>query len=133
MSTNRKLQKKLQDERRRFKSFEGRKEWEVHIRLTADMLSDKTYASLSNDAKVLYAYMKLWAYKSKEYRDHSTFDYSISLAMSVCNISKKTAIKRLHELEEKGFIERQNNSFASRETSKWKFSDKWQQGTGGIV
>lgn len=43
MSTNRKLQKKLQDERRRFKSFEGRKEWEVHIRLTADMLSDKTY------------------------------------------------------------------------------------------
>ena len=89
------------------------------------MMSCETYKRLTNNAKIVYQYMKLWAYASKEYKDKGTFDYSISLAMKGANVSKNTAISSLKQLESEGFIERQNNSAASKETTKWAFSDKW--------
>ena len=125
MSTSAKLKKQAEKERKEFKPYEGRNKNERHIRLTKDMLMDKVYLSLSCPSRVLYNYMKLWAYGSKEYKDKGTFDYSVSLAMQMCGVSNKTAIKCFHELEEKGFIERQNNSKFSKQTSKWKFSNKW--------
>ena len=127
MSTSTKLKKQAEKERKEFKPYEGRNKNERHIRLTKDMLMDKVYLSLSCPSRVLYNYMKLWAYGSKEYKDKGTFDYSVSLAMQMCGVSNKTAIKCLHELEEKGFIERQNNSKFSKQTSKWKFSSKWAE------
>ena len=125
MSTSTKLKKQAEKERKEFKPYEGRNKNERHIRLTKDMLMDKVYLSLSCPSRVLYNYMKLWAYGSKEYKDKGTFDYSVSLAMQMCGVSNKTAIKCFHELEEKGFIERQNNSKFSKQTSKWRFSSKW--------
>ena len=125
MSTSTKLKKQAEKERKEFKPYEGRNKNERHIRLTKDMLMDKVYLSLSCPSRVLYNYMKLWAYGSKEYKDKGTFDYSVSLAMQMCGVSNKTAIKCFHELEEKGFIERQNNSKFSKQTSNWKFSSKW--------
>ena len=127
MSTSTKLKKQAEKERKEFKPYEGRNKNERHIRLTKDMLMDKVYLSLSCPSRVLYNYMKLWAYGSKEYKDNGTFDYSVSLAMQMCGVSNKTAIKCFHELEEKGFIERQNNSKFSKQTSKWKFSSKWAE------
>ena len=127
MSTSAKLKKQAEKERKEFKPYEGRNKNERHIRLTKDMLMDKVYLSLSCPSRVLYNYMKLWAYGSKEYKDKGTFDYSVSLAMQMCGVSNKTAIKCFHELEEKGFIERQNNSKFSKQTSKWKFSSKWAE------
>lgn len=127
MSTSIKLKKQAEKERKEFKPYEGRNKNERHIRLTKDMLMDKVYLSLSCPSRVLYNYMKLQAYGSKEYKDKGTFDYSVSLAMQMCGVSNKTAIKCFHELEEKGFIERQNNSKFSKQTSKWKFSSKWAE------
>lgn len=127
MSTSAKLKKQAEKERKEFKPYEGRNKNERHIRLTKDMLMDKVYLSLSCPSRVLYNYMKLWAYGSKEYKDKGTFDYSVSLAMQMCGVSNKTAIKCFHELEEKGFIERQNNSKFSKQTSKWKFSSRWTE------
>lgn len=127
MSTSTKLKKQAEKERKEFKPYEGRNKNERHIRLTKDMLMDKVYLSLSYPSRVLYNYMKLWAYGSKEYKDKGTFDYSVSLAMQMCGVSNKTAIKCFHELEEKGFIERQNNSKFSKQISKWKFSSKWAE------
>ena len=127
MSTSTKLKKQAEKERKEVKPYEGRNKNERHIRLTKDMLMDKVYLSLSCPSRVLYNYMKLWAYGSKEYKDKGTFDYSVSLAMQMCGVSNKTAIKCFHELEEKGFIERQNNSKFSKQTSKWKFSSKWAE------
>lgn len=127
MSTSTKLKKQAEKERKEFKPYEGRNKNERHIRLTKDMLMDKVYLSLSCPSRVLYNYMKLWAYGSKEYKDKGTFDYSVSLAMQMCGVSNKTAIKCFHELEEKGFIERQNNSKFSKQTSKWRFSSKWAE------
>ena len=133
MSTSTKLKKQAEKERKEFKPYEGRNKNERHIRLTKDMLMDKVYLSLSCPSKVLYNYMKLWAYGSKEYKDKGTFDYSVSLAMQMCGVSNKTAIKCFHELEEKGFIERQNNSKFSKQTSKWRFSSKWAETSAAMV
>ncbi len=133
MSTSTKLKKQAEKERKEFKPYEGRNKNERHIRLTKDMLMDKVYLSLSCPSRVLYNYMKLWAYGSKEYKDKGTFDYSVSLAMQMCGVSNKTAIKCFHELEEKGFIERQNNSKFSKQTSKWKFSSKWAETSTDMV
>ena len=133
MSTSTKLKKQAKKERKEFKPYEGRNKNERHIRLTKDMLMDKVYLSLSCPSRVLYNYMKLWAYGSKEYKDKGTFDYSVSLAMQMCGVSNKTAIKCFHELEEKGFIERQNNSKFSKQTSKWKFSSKWAETSTDMV
>jgi hypothetical protein len=47
--------------------------------------------------------------------------------MKVLRVSNKTAINAFHELEEFGFIERQNNSKASRSSTIWAFSDKWHR------
>lgn len=133
MSTSAKLKMQAEKERKEFKPYEGRNKNERHIRLTKDMLMDKVYLSLSCPSRVLYNYMKLWAYGSKEYKDKGTFDYSVSLAMQMCGVSNKTAIKCFHELEEKGFIERQNNSKFSKQTSKWKFSSKWTEADTDMV
>ena len=133
MSTSTKLKKQAEKERKEFKPYEGRNKNERHIRLTKDMLMDKVYLSLSCPSRVLYNYMKLWAYGSKEYKDKGTFDYSVSLAMQMCGVSNKTAIKCFHELEEKGFIERQNNSKFSKQTSKWRFSSKWAEASIDMV
>lgn len=133
MSTSAKLKKQAEKERKEFKPYEGRNKNERHIRLTKDMLMDKVYLSLSCPSRVLYNYMKLWAYGSKEYKDKGTFDYSVSLAMQMCGVSNKTAIKCFHELEEKGFIERQNNSKFSKQTSKWGFSSKWAETSTDMV
>ena len=133
MSTSTKLKKQAEKERKEFKPYEGRNKNERHIRLTKDMLMDKVYLSLSCPSRVLYNYMKLWAYGSKEYKDKGTFDYSVSLAMQMCGVSNKTAIKCFHELEEKGFIERQNNSKFSKQTSKWRFSSKWAENDTDMV
>lgn len=122
-----KLKKKAEEERKAFKPFEGRNKNERHIRLTNDMMMDDKYISLSCPSRVLYNYMKLWAYGCKEYKDKGTFDYSVSLAMKVCGVSNKTAIKCFHELEQNGFIERQNNSAYNKQTSKWAFSSKWAE------
>lgn len=133
MSTSTKLKKQAEKERKEFKPYEGRNKNERHIRLTKDMLMDKVYLSLSCPSRVLYNYMKLWAYGSKEYKDKGTFDYSVSLAMQMCGVSNKTAIKCFHELEEKGFIERQNNSKFTKQTSKWRFSSKWAETSTDMV
>jgi len=125
MSTSTKLKKKLEEERKAFKSYEGINKKERHIRLTQHMLLHDNYKHLTNNSKVLYNYMKLWAYGSKSFKDTGIFDYSISLACDSCNISNKTAIRCIQELENSGFIERQNNSAVSRQTTQWKFSDKW--------
>lgn len=111
--------------KRGFKPYEGRKEVDHYVRLTYDMLLDEAYMSLSNEAKVLYSYMKMWAYNSPEFVFFGTFDCSISVVMRLCRVSNKTAINIMHELEQKNFIVRKNNPKKSKQTSKWAFSSKW--------
>ena len=132
MSSN--VPKKQKEERKKFKSWENPKIKDTYIRFATETLKHETFKSLSSNAKVLYMYMKDWAYKNKEFLDKQNnngrgeLEYSISLAKSILNCSTQTASNTIHELEQKGFIERQNNSAESRQTSIWKFTDKWHIG-----
>ena len=73
-----------------FKSYEGMKQNDKHIRITDNMMMSKPYLALSSSAKVLYSYMKLWACGNEE------FQYS--LAMCAKFMSKPTFIKARDEL-----------------------------------
>ena len=125
------IKKKEKEERKKFKSWENPKVKDSYIRFGNETLRQETFMSLSNNAKVLYMYMKNWAYNSKPFLDKQSnggngeFDFSTSLAKKILNCSTQTASNTIHELEVKGFIERQNNSAYSRETSRWQFTNKW--------
>lgn len=119
-----KLTKKELEERRKFKPYEGPVEYEIHIRLTRSMLMHPSYMKLSSNAKVLYQYMRLWAYSNRDYKTTKMFPYSISRAMQI-GVSNKTATVCLHELESCGFIRRENNSTYTKRTTLWSFSDAW--------
>jgi len=115
----RKIGSKNKNTGTRFKTYEGRFGDDKHIRLTKNMLDDKHYKKLSSSAKVLYLYMKLWACGRDE------VEFSISLSRDF--MANKTFIKSRNELLKEGFLEYKNQFRAKdfRETSKYKFSDKW--------
>lgn len=125
------IKAKQKEERKKFRDWENPKIKDTYIRFGTETLRHENFISLSNNAKVLYMYMKSWAYNSKSFLEthnnggRGEFEYSISLAKKILNSSVQTALNTIHELEDKGFIERQNNSAKSRETSKWKFTDEW--------
>ena len=125
------IKAKQKEERKKFRDWENPKIKDTYIRFGTETLRHKNFISLSNNAKVLYMYMKSWAYNSKSFLEthnnggRGEFEYSISLAKKILNSSVQTALNTIHELEDKGFIERQTISAKSRETSKWKFTDKW--------
>lgn len=90
-------------------------------------LNHSNFKELSVYAKVLYMYMKDFAYNSKAFFNNESFKYSVRLVKDILDCSLQKANDTIHELEQKGFIERQNNSKHSRQTSEWKFSSKWQE------
>lgn len=101
-----------------FKRYEGKKNKDVHVRLTKSMLMSKVFKELSSNAKVIYIYMKLWAMGRDE------VDYSISLG---CNlVSQSTVIKSIRELIKKGFIERVYFSKGGgHKSNRYRFSSEW--------
>lgn len=131
------IKAKDKEKRKRFREWENPKQKDTYIRFGTETLKHEIFISLSNNAKVLYMYMKSWAYNSKEFlQKHDNggigeFEYSVSLTKKILNSSTQTALNTIHELEEKGFIERVNNSKHSRQTSLWIFSNKWY--TGNMV
>ena len=62
-----------------FKDYEGSKQNDKHIRKTENMMLSDNYLKLSNSAKVVYDYMKLWACGNLE------FQYAKSLAEKYMN------------------------------------------------
>lgn len=131
MSNN--FKKRQEKERKKFKSWESPKEKDRYIRFPHDAIQHKSFKNLSVYAKVLYMYMKDWAFGCKEFVEknnegkNGSFEYSVRFAKESLDCSLQKASDTIHELEQKGFIERQNNSKYSRQTSEWKFSSKWQE------
>lgn len=125
------IKAKQKEQRKRFRDWENPKTKDTYIRFGTETLRHENFINLSNNAKVLYMYMKSWAYNNKDFLEKhdngglGEFEYSVSLARKVLKSSIQTALNTIHELEKCGFIERQNNSASSRETSRWKFCEKW--------
>ena len=107
----------------RFKSYEGRKGKDRHIRLTHDMLMHKACTSLSSSAFRLYCYMKLIACGNADFY----FSYSCAVGDNKILGSKSTFINARNELIDKGFIDYMNSTSAKykRETGYYIFSAKW--------
>ena len=103
----------------RFKTWEGSKPKDRHIRLTKDMLDSVVYKSLKASSKVLYAYMKLWA------AGNDTVIFSASMMSEI--MDKKTFFTARSELIEKGFISYPNEHRArhKRETAEYQFTGFW--------
>ena len=100
-----------------FKAYEGKKTKDKHIRLTADMMLNKTYMELSDAAKTVYNYMKLYSC------GNDTFEYPISLAQKY--MSKPTFLRAKDELIENGFIEYEQHNQYCRTKNVFKLSGAW--------
>jgi hypothetical protein len=101
-----------------FKTYEGKKTNDKHIRLTADMMLSKIYLGLSDSAKTLYSYMKLYAC------GNDTFEYPISLALKY--VSKSTFLRAKDELIEKGFIKYEHHNQFTKIKNVYKFLNEWR-------
>lgn len=95
-----------------------------YAKIFHSMLDSENFRNLSVYARTLYLYMRDCAYGYYGVRE---FEYSIRLVKSVLNCSLQKASDTIHELEQKGFIERQNNSYETFHTSMWKLSNKWRK------
>jgi len=88
-----------------------------YIRLTKRLLMNKKFLKLHNSSKILYIYMRLWAYPKKQ------FNYTISTAKVL--MTKNTFLKCIDELEEKGFINIIYRNKYSHNMNIYEFSDRW--------
>lgn len=103
-----------------FKSYEGKKSKDKHIRLTKNMLDNKNFKKLNAKTVLVYIYMKLWANGENE------FDYAKSLGSNV--VSPATFTKAVKQLIENGFIERVYfSNGGGHKANRYKFSDKWHK------
>lgn len=88
-----------------------------YIRITKRLIMDKKFIKLSNSSKVLYFYMRMWAYPKKEY------NYTIGTAKKL--MSKNTFLKCIDELEENGFINILFRNKYAHCMNIYEFSDRW--------
>lgn len=101
-----------------FKTYEGKKTKDKHIRLTKSMMDSKTFKSLKPNTIKVYMYMKLWANGERE------FSYSKSLGSKI--VSPMTFSKAVRELIDKGFIERTYfSNGGGHKPNAYRFSDNW--------
>jgi len=103
-----------------FKSYEGRKYKDKHIRLTNDMMQHDMFKSLQYTSQVLYLYMKLWACGEIE------FEYSWRLASNVLK-SSRTYQSAKKELIAKGFIIITRTCKCSDQPNRYKFVSEWSK------
>lgn len=103
----------------RFKSYEGKFPIDTHVRLTKHMLTHTKFRALSNNAKALYCYMKLWAGG----RDEVEFAASMVGDM----MAPPTFRKARDELVNAGFIEYTNRHCArdKKESGHYQFTARW--------
>lgn len=90
---------------------------DIYIRLTKRLMMDKKFITLSNSAKVLYVYMRMWAYPKKQ------FNYTIGTSKLL--MSKNTFLKCINELEKSGFINVLYRNKLSHQMNVYEFSDRW--------
>lgn len=132
MSNN--FKQRQEKENKKFREWENPVTKDRYIRMPHEAINHEAFASLSVYAKVLYMYMKDWAYGSKEFVEkhknggYGEFEFSVRFAKSVLNCSIQKALNTIKELIDKGFIERMNNSTYSKGVSRFRFSNRWHKG-----
>lgn len=97
----------------------------------ASMLNSDNWMKLSNNAKVLYMYMKLQYYGQNPKpipTRQDTFYFNKSLYMEKYGLYKNGAqfTRDKNQLIQYGFIEEIENGHTTRTKNIYRFSDKWK-------
>lgn len=86
------------------------------------LLMHKNFIKLSNRAKVVYAYLLDWS------AGRDKFEFSTTVLEKIGVMSRRWTMIALKELEQAGFIKKENNACPSGGfTQEWSFSDEWQE------
>jgi hypothetical protein len=107
----------------RFKSFEGTKENDRHIRQTDSMMDSLAWMDLSLAAKVLYGEIK------RRYTgdNHTRIELPHSSLIERKVLSKNIITNTFDSLVKHGFIEVIREGGPARTANQYALSDKWQQ------
>lgn len=116
--------------------FEKRGNSNLSCVLYAEMLQSPAWYQLSNNAKVLYSYMKLQLYgqkdKPQERQDCFVFNKAMYTKTYPLFKNGEQFNKHCHELIQYGFIEEVENGHTTRTKNIYRYSDKWQSWEAGI-
>ena len=114
------------------KSFESNRAGDISANIYASMMQSKAWNNLTNNAKVLYMYMKMQYYGQKTIADKGQECFYFNKAMYTKTYPLYTNINQFYKdrnlLIENGFIEIESGSTKfTREKMIYKFSAKWQE------
>ncbi len=95
------------------------------------MIKSKAWENLSNNAKVLYLYMKLQLYGANTIEGHPPEDFYFNTAMITQTYKLYTNMSQFRKdrqlLIDNGFIEIIENGRFSRTKNIYRLSAKWQE------
>lgn len=113
------------------KTFESSKSGDVSANIYASMMQSRAWGNLTNNARVLYLYMKLQYYGQKTIpdREQECFYFNKALFLKIyqlyTNANQFYKDKKL--LIDNGFIEIVENGKTTRTKSIYRFSSKWRE------
>lgn len=113
------------------KAFESGKAGDVSANIYASMIQSKAWSNLTNNARVLYLYMKLQYYGQKTIpdREQECFYFNKRMFTKVYQLYKNVNqfYKDKKLLIDNGFIETVENGKTTRTKSIYRFSSKWRE------
>ena len=116
------------------KSFESKAGKALSANIYASMIQSPAWEQLSNNARVLYLYMKLQYYGAKSVPNHSEdcFYFNTALIKKTYRLYSNMSQfrKDREQLIEKGFITVLESGKNTRTKAIYQFSDKWQEWSG---
>ena len=113
------------------KAFESSKAGDVSANIYASMMQSKAWSNLTNNARVLYMFMKLQYYGQKTIPDREQECFYFNKAMFMKTYQLYTNTNQFYKdrklLIENGFIETVENGKTTRTKSIYRLSSKWRE------
>lgn len=114
------LTKHQREARYKFRSYEGRRDKERHLRITESMMSSEAWSNLTSSAIELYLHIKIKVTPT----NHDDISFTYKEARNFMN--GNTFKKSMELLLENGFLRYVRHSPNTRECNIYAMSDKWQ-------
>ena len=112
------------------KSFESSKAGDVSANIYASMMQSEAWSNLTNNARVLYLYMKLQYYGQKTIPDREQECFYFNKALVTKTYQLYTNVNQFYKdkkmLIDNGFIETVENGRNTRTKNVYRFSSKWR-------
>ena len=113
------------------KAFESGKAGDVSANIYASMMQSRAWGNLTNNARVLYLYMKLQYYGQKTIPDREQECFYFNKALFLKTYQLYTNVNQFYKdkklLIDNGFIETVENGKTTRTKSIYRFSSKWRE------